>query len=70
MTRYRAKRGQTVPMPDRPGQFVPDSGEGTAVNETSPYYARMIADGDLVAVEDEQTEQATQAAPAKTEGKK
>lgn len=70
MTRYRAKRGQTVPMPDRPGQFVPDSGEGTVVNETNPYYARMIADGDLVAVEDEPEAPAQRAAQAKTEGTK
>ncbi len=53
MKRYRAKRGQSVPMPDRPGQYMPDSGEGTSVDEMNPFYARMIADGDLVEVKDE-----------------
>lgn len=46
--RYRAKPGQRIPMPDRPGQFVPDDAEGAAVNPMNPYYARLIADGDLV----------------------
>ena len=70
MTRYRAKRGQSVPMPDRPGQFVPDSGEGTAVDEMSPYYARLIADGDLVVVDDEPAQPAPRAVTAKNEGAK
>lgn len=70
MTRYRAKRGQSVPMPDRPGQFMPDSGEGTTVNEINPYYARLIADGDLVEAEDAPDHSAQKAAPAKSEGTK
>lgn len=53
MTRYRAKRGHRVPMPEAPGQFLPDSGEGVPVDETNPFYARMIADGDLVAADAE-----------------
>lgn len=51
MTRYRAKRGQSIPMPGAPGQFIPDSGDGIPVDEMSPFYARMIADGDLVVAE-------------------
>ncbi|WGD31211.1 hypothetical protein AncyloWKF20_05150 [Ancylobacter sp. WKF20] len=53
MTRYRAKTGAHIPMPDRPGQQVPEDGEGTSVNELNPYYLRLIADGDLVPVTDE-----------------
>lgn len=65
MKRYRAKRGQRVPMPDRPGQFMPDDGEGTSVNEMNPFYARMIADGDLVEVEDEPVSPASKSTPGK-----
>lgn len=48
--KYRALPGLRIPMPDRPGQIVPDSEEGTALDEMSPYYARLIDDGDVVAV--------------------
>lgn len=64
MTRYRAKTGARIPMPDRPGQHVPDSGEGISVDELSPYYLRLIAAGDLVPVTDEPP-----AAPAGKTGK-
>lgn len=53
MTRYRAREGASIPMPDRPGQIVPTVDPGTAVNELLPYYARLIADGDLIPVDDE-----------------
>ncbi|WAC26422.1 hypothetical protein [Ancylobacter sp. SL191] len=56
MTRYRAKTGARIPMPDRPGQQVPEAGEGISVNELNPYYLRLIADGDLVPVTDEMLE--------------
>ncbi|MEP9378389.1 hypothetical protein ABLE91_16860 [Aquabacter sp. CN5-332] len=46
--KYLAKPGSRIPMPDSPGQFVPDGGDGTTVNELLPYYARLIADQDLV----------------------
>lgn len=50
--KYRALPGLRIPMPDRPGQVVPDTAEGTALDEMSPYYARLIADGDVVPVPD------------------
>lgn len=65
MTRYRAKPGLRIPMPDRPGQLVPETGEGIQVPELSAYYQRMIADGDLVPVTDD-----TPPAGGKGEGKK
>lgn len=51
--KYRATPGLRIPMPDRPGQIVPDTDEGTALDEMSPYYARLIADGDVVLVPDD-----------------
>lgn len=65
MTRYCAKPGLRIPMPDRPGQLVPETGDGIQVPELSPYYQRMIADGDLVEATDE-----TPPAGGKPEGKK
>ena len=52
MKRYRAREGARIPMPDRGGQMVPTENPGTAVNELNPFYARMIADGDLVPADD------------------
>ncbi len=54
--KYRALPGLRIPMPDRPGQVVPDTDEGTALDEMSPYYARLIADGDVVPVPPAQPE--------------
>ena len=53
MTRYRAKAGLRIPMPGRPGELIPEDGDGIRVDEQSTYYLRLIADGDLVAVPDE-----------------
>lgn len=50
MTRYRARAGLRIPMPGRPGQFIPEDGDGVRVDEQSTYYLRLIADGDLVEV--------------------
>ncbi|MBS9720177.1 DUF2635 domain-containing protein [Tianweitania sp. BSSL-BM11] len=55
--RYRAKRGQLVPIPGQPNQYVPDEGDGIPVSETLPYWARLIADGDLVEVPATKTEE-------------
>lgn len=51
--RYRlAHAKQRVPMPDRgPGAFFTSSKDGESINPLDPYYARMIADKDLVLVE-------------------
>lgn len=54
--RYRAKRGQSVPMPDRPGENMPHEGDGVLIDTMNPYYARLVADGDVVAVPDEVAE--------------
>ncbi|GGF56697.1 hypothetical protein GCM10007301_15480 [Azorhizobium oxalatiphilum] len=54
--KFRAKPGLRIPMPDRSGQFVPDTGEGTSVDELNPYYARLIADRDMVPATDETAE--------------
>lgn len=45
--KYVAAPGLRVPLPGRAGQFVPDT-EGMEVDPTSAYFARLIADGDLV----------------------
>lgn len=73
MTRYRAKAGLSIPMPGRPGELVPEVGDGIRVDEQSTYYLRLIADGDLVAVPEEtaqETAQETTPAGGKAEGKK
>jgi len=69
MTRYRAKAGLSIPMPGRPGELVPEVGDGIRVDEQSTYYLRLIADGDLVAVPEE-TAQETPPVGGKAEGKK
>jgi hypothetical protein len=53
MQRYRlAKLRDRVPMPDRgAGVFFTDSKDGESINSMNPFYARMIADGDLVPAE-------------------
>lgn len=62
MTRYCAKPGLRIPMPGSPGQFVPEAGDGIGIDLTSSFYARLIADRDLIPVAD--------ATPPKPEGKK
>lgn len=69
MTRYRAKAGLRIPMPGRPGELVPEDGDGIRVDEQSTYFLRLIADGDLVAVPEE-TAPEPASAGGKAEGKK
>jgi hypothetical protein len=56
MQRYRlAKLRDFVPMPDRgAGVFFTDSKDGESIDPMNPFYARMIADGDLVPVPTEE----------------
>lgn len=65
MTRYRAKAGLRIPMPDRNGLLVPDEGDGIQINELSNFYRNLIAEGSLVAVPAD-----TAPSGAKAEGKK
>lgn len=53
--RYRLAHAKLrIPMPDRgPGAFFSADKAGESISELNPYYARLIADGDLVAVEPE-----------------
>lgn len=54
MQRYRlAKLRDRVPMPDRGGVLFTDSKDGETIDPINPFYARMIADGDLVPVDEE-----------------
>ena len=55
MQRYRlAIVERRVPMPERGRDvFFTSDPAGEAVDPMNPYYARMIADGELVAVPDE-----------------
>lgn len=46
--KYLAAPGLRIPVPASPGQFIPDAGEGIEVEPLLPYFARMIADRDLV----------------------
>ena len=66
--RYRlADATRRVPMPERgAGVFFTADTAGEAVNPMNPYYARMIADGDLVPAEAEPTK----AEPEKPEPEK
>ena len=40
-------------MPERGDTLFTSDKAGESINSLDPYYARMIADGDLVAVEEE-----------------
>ena len=76
--RYRlADATRRVPMPERgAGVFFTPDKAGEAVNPMNPYYARMIADGDLVPAEaepakaDSEPASAPPARNSKTEGSK
>ena len=75
--RYRlADAKHRVPMPDRAGVFFTADKAGEVIDPMNPYYARMIADGDVVPVEDEpERAEPSPATPAptrnsKTEGSK
>lgn len=49
--RYRLADDQArVPMPERGGALFPAGPEGASINPLDLYYARMIDDGDLIAV--------------------
>lgn len=48
---YRPKKGLKIPMPDRGFQLLPES--GLPVDLGNPFYRRLLADGDIVAVEPE-----------------
>ncbi|MBB3771529.1 hypothetical protein FHS55_002128 [Angulomicrobium tetraedrale] len=63
MTRYRARPGLRIPMPGRPGQFVPEGGDGIVIDEQNGFFLRLVADGDLV-------EAPASTPTGKTEGKK
>ena len=45
--------GLRIPMPERGRAMFPAGPRGTPVDEASPYYARLIAEGDLVEVKAE-----------------
>lgn len=64
--RYRlARLRDRVPMPERgAGVFFTSEKTGEVVNELDPYYARMIADGDLVPVEEGEEQPETPTAPS------
>lgn len=52
--RYRlAHATQRVPMPERGGALFTGEKSGESINPLDPYYARMIADQDLIPVEEE-----------------
>jgi hypothetical protein len=55
MQRYSlARKGDRIPMPERgAGVFFSAEVEGEAVDPINPYYARLIADGDIKPVIDE-----------------
>ena len=57
MQRYRlATAGLKVPMPERGADvFFTSDDAGEVVDPMNPYYARMIADGDLAPVVPVQT---------------
>jgi hypothetical protein len=67
--RYRLRNLKLrVPMPERgQGVFFTADKAGETINPMDPYYARMIADGDLVPAETEPEEQPAQRHPAKKE---
>jgi hypothetical protein len=52
--RYRpAHAEQRIPMPDRgPGVLFTHDRGGESIDPLNPYFARMIADGDLVLAEE------------------
>lgn len=52
-----------IPMPDRAMRLC---GETETVDAESPFYARLIADGDLVVIESEPTTDSGPATPART----
>jgi len=45
--KYVAAPGLLVPLPGRDGQFVSET-DGIEVDPTSRYFARLVADGDLI----------------------
>lgn len=49
--KYVAAPGLRVPLPGRAGQFVPEA-DGIEVDPTSSYFARLVADGDLIPAPD------------------
>lgn len=64
--RYRlAKLRDRVPMPERgAGVFFTSEKTGEAINPLDPYYARMIADGDLVPADPEPADEPAPRRPA------
>jgi hypothetical protein len=61
MQRFRLKSPkQTVPMPERGGGVLFTSDKaGEAIDPMNPYYARMIASGELVPADPEETSDGT-----------
>ncbi|OYX85627.1 MAG: hypothetical protein B7X99_10105 [Rhizobiales bacterium 17-65-6] len=65
--KYVAAPGLRVPLPGRAGQFVPASG-GIEIDPLSPYFARLVADGDLIPAPETPSKPAP--APSAREGDK
>jgi hypothetical protein len=65
MQRFRLKSSkQNVPMPERgSGVLFTSEKTGEAIDPMNPYYARMIASGELVSVDPEDTSEGSSKSP-------
>jgi hypothetical protein len=56
MQRYKlARKGDRIPMPERgPGVFFSAASEGETLDPMNPWHAKIIADGSVVAIPDEE----------------